>query len=423
MKIDGFYRSKIFGALLVCFLSAAAAGAVFSQSGRPAASPDPETPLTAEIVKTPAPCEKGLPDQIYISPRSITAFFGELNRLGGCGYRLEKAGKLPLEREAASALAMIVFGVVKLEAGNKYEYRGVEAFGDWQTASRIGDLAKEGFYFRKNLLFQAGACNEGSGGGADDSTSVLVDILGLGRISRGSIFIVERKNGIRKNIEYLAVKGAAGDSQKDVAENQKLFEAAVAKGFRPVAINYMGIFVQDFAVLMEKDPEIKAAGEYRLLRHIYGISKKFAELGQEGYEPILVGVNFAVLQRKNSDPTGVFYQTTDEFDTTVKKLPSWRGAHYQVTGLADYHVGCDPYEGKLFFALPLNEAAGGYEYKILAMTNVKERLKKKEKTAAFTDSPTAEALNEFQKILQEGYTVKDIFFAGEVTFYFERAKK
>ncbi len=397
--------------------------AALSQSGRPVASPSPEIPAPADAVKTTLPCEKGLPEHIYISPRNITAFMGELNRLGACGYTLEKAGKLPLEREAASALAMIVFGVVKLDSGNKYEYLGIEAFGDWQTASRIGDLAKEGFYFRKNLLFQAGACNEGSGGGPDSPASVLGGLLGLGQISRGSIFIVERKNGIRKKLEYMTVKGAEGDSQKDVAENQKLFEAAVAKGFRPVAINYMGIFVQDFTVLMEKDPEIRVEGEYRLLRHIYGISKRMTQLAQEGYEPVIIGVNFAVLHRKNDKPLGVSYQTNDEFGAVVKKLPSWTGARYQATGIADYHVGCDPYEGKLFFALPPNEGAPGYEHRILVMTNVEERLKKKDKMASFTDPPRVEALNEFQKLLQEGYTIKDIFFAKEVTVFFERIKK
>lgn len=418
MKIRTCYRSKNFAALLICLLSALGA---FSQSGRPVVSPAPEIPAPAEAAKTFPPCEKGPPDHIYISPRNITAFMGELNRLGACGYTLEKAGKLPLEREATSALAMIVFGVVKLDSGNKYEYLGVEAFGDWQTASRINDLAKEGFYFRRNLLFQAGACNEGWGSGPDAPVSA-VDILGLGKISKGSIFIVERKNGIRKKLEYITVNGAVGDGQKDVAENQKLLEAAVAKGFRPVAINYMGVFVQDFTVLMEKDPEMKVEGEYRLLRHIYGISKRMTQLAQEGYEPVIIGVNFAVLHRKNDKPLGVSYQTTDEFGAIVKKLPSWPGARYQATGIADYHVGCDPYEGKLFFALPSNESARGYDHKILVMTNVEERLKKKDKTAAFTDSPRVEVLNEFQKLLQEGYTIKNIFFAKEVTVFFERAK-
>jgi hypothetical protein len=112
---------------------------------------------------------------------------------------------------------------------------------------------------------------------------------------------------------------------------------------------------------------------------------------------------------------------TDSPSQLAKKIPVWNGAYYQVKGVADNSSACDPYEGKLFFAVPLSSPAKKYDYKFLQMTNVTERLiKKKEKNATFSDLPTEEKMREFQKFISEGYEVRELFYFGEIFVLFER---
>lgn len=393
---------------------------VDAQSGRiiEPPKPTPEILITTESSKVYPPCDKGLEKTLYLSPRKINEFVDELNRLGNCGYRMEKVSKLPLGPEHAP-LEMNVFGVVKLDAGNRYEYNWFGASSHGQLQTNANKQAALGFYHRQNLMFIAGRCSSAVEKDRTENQDNPVSVLSSYKLGfNGSMYIFERKNGIVKKREYRVLNGNDNDGDKTLPQNQKNLNDFVARGFRPVGYFYLGYF-DVFAILVEKDDDVKPEGDYLIKRQYLGVSKAFTKLAQEGYQPILLGTGFAVLHRKTSAPIQVSYKTDYPYQL-IKKLSVWKGAYFQVNGTAG-NQQCDPFDGELFFAVPLNAAAPKYDYKFLQMTDVVERItKKKEKNASFSDLPTREKLQEFQTLVSEGYEVREIFYFGELFILFER---
>ena len=421
MRLENVYCHRIFG-VIFCLIASCAIG--FSQSGRTIVTPTPTPEVktsNTETAKNNTPCEEGLEEVLYIPPKKHNEFVEELNRLGNCGYRLEKAARIPFGLEATGGQELLVFGVVKLDSGNKYEY-------NWFVASRPGEIvtlankqAKEGFYFHKQMLFIYDSGYR-RGGESSDGLGDLARIL-LSSGSSGSVFIFERKNGVIKKNEYRVLDGAVDRGKEALARNQKNLNEHIAQGFRPVGVFYLGTF-DSFAVIMEKDPEIKPEGEYLLFRHDYFMSKNLTKRSQEGYKPLFIGFRFAVLHRMSNQSLMVSYDSAEDYNELTKKLPKLieKGADYQATGIANYscYDYCDPYEAKPFFAIPLARQTKKSDIKILEMTNVYERTKKKEKGVSYLESPTQEKIEEFQTLLKGGYIIRDLFFARELIILFER---
>jgi Bacterial tandem repeat domain 1 len=425
---------RISNFIAVCLWTLILSQLIFAQSGRviptssPAPTPKAEDSVFTEIKKESPPCDANAAQIVYLPHQKINDFVKELNRLGQCGYYLDKIAKMPLGTES-TVLGLFVFGVVKLDVPNKYEYNWFAGRtpGEVQTIANM--QAEKGFYFRDKMMFISGRCSESTQKRKKENEDLgaLGDLANLGLGTSGSVFIFERKNGVIKKNEYRVIDGATESGNKALAQNQQKLDELVTKGFRPVDVFYLGVF-DLFSVIMEKDENIKPEGEYRLLRNSYGINKKFSELSSEGFKPIAVGFYFAVLQRKTNDSLNLTFDSAENYNEVVKKLVKWneQGAKYQTTGVADYDVGCDPFEGKLFFAVTTKKQTAGFaksEYKILEMSDFNERsFKKKDKNASMTDPPTANILQEFQKLLKEGFDVKDLFWLyNEPFILFERA--
>jgi hypothetical protein len=419
MGSKNFHLNNNWGAILVLIASSAVC---FAQSGRPVPTPTPapapkvET-ANPETAKDYPPCQEGLEDVIYIPPKAINEFVDEINRLGNCGYRLEKAARLPFGYEPEADL--LAFGVVKLDPGSRYEYLGFVANSAGRIVTLANQLAARGFYFRKQMMFiRYGGYSRSGDDPLKDLAGMMKDIAGS-----GSVFIFERKNGVIKKNEYRVIDGWVETNKKSFARNQENLNDYVARGFRPVGVYYLGMF-SAFAVIMEKDPEIKPAGEYLLYNKAYFMSKNFTKLGQQGYQPHLIGFYFALLHRTSNQPLNVKYDSAGEHDELIKKLPKLmeKGAEYSLTAIANYscYEYCDPYEGKPFFAMPIAGPARKSDLKVLEMTNVWERRKKKETNASFREAPTPEKSAAFHKLLNEGYLIRDVFFARELIVLFER---
>lgn len=397
--------------IFCCLLFFAFSHLAFAQAGRKVPTPTPEVSVSNQAVKEEPPCEKGLEEVIYIAPTRIRNFIEELNRLGRCGYRLEKADKLSLGAESTYD-DLYVFAVVKLDevGANKYEYEWFVANSPGEIVTQADTRGENGFYFRKNMMFVAGRCGGAASRERSDNETLgaLGDLMNLSLGSNGSVFIFERKNGVVKKREYRVLRGADKRGEKALAENQKTLDEYVAKGFRPVGIYYLGSF-DSFAILAEKDDAIKPEGEYRILRYSYNATKLFTKLGAEGYQPVMVGWYFAVLQRKSGESTRISYESADKFSGIVKNLPEWSGAQYRLKGLGIYNSDCDLSENKLFFAVPTDAKAKRFEQKFLRMTNVAERPQTTDRYDALREPVAAEKLQEFQRLLQEGYVVRDVF--------------
>ncbi len=409
----------VFGLVALCAIG-------FAQSGRtivtPTPTPSPEVKTSnTEITRNYPACEKGLAEVLYLPPKKQDEFVDELNRLGNCGYRLEKTARIPFGLEPKGRQELWIFGVVRLDSENKYEY-------NWFVASRPGEIvtiankqAEQGFYFRKQMLFiydSGYRRGEESSGGLGDLARIY-----LSSGASGSVFVFERKNGVIKKNEYRVLDGATDRSRESLARNQEILNEHIAKGFRPVGVFYLGMFDR-FAVIMEKDPEKKPDGEYLLFKQTYFMSKNLTKRSKEGYKPLFIGFRFALLYRMSNQPLIVSYDSAEDHGELTKKLPKLieKGAEYQTTGIANYscYDYCDPYEGKPFFAIPLTSQTKKSDIKILEMTNVYERTKKKEKDVSYVESPSQEKLEAFQTHLKDGYKIRDVFYSRELMVLFER---
>jgi hypothetical protein len=423
MRLENSYCHKIFG-VICCLIALCAVG--FAQSGRtvvtPTPTPTPEVKTSnTETAKNNTPCEKRLEEVLYVPPKKPNEFVEELNRLGKCGYRLEKAARIPFGIEPTGRQEIFVSGVVKFDSEDIYEY-------NWFVASRPGEIvtiannqAEQGFYFGKQMLFiydSGYRRGEESSGGLGDLSRII-----LSSGYSGSVFIFERKNRVIKKNEYRVLDGVTDRSKESLARNQETLNEHIARGYRPVGVFYLGMWDQ-FAVIMEKDAEIKPEGEYLLFKQTYFMSKNLTKRSKEGYKPLFIGFRFALLHRMNNQPLMVSYDSAEAFGDLAKKLPKLieKGADYQTTGIANYscYDYCDPFEGKPFFAIPTASKNKKSDIRILEMTNVYERTKKKEKDASYLESPTQEKLVALQTLLKEGYIIRDIFFSKEVTVLFER---
>lgn len=434
MKLENGYYIRSLG-IIFCHLVIFVIG--FPQSGRTVVMPPPEVAVaTTEISKNGVPCEKGLEEVLYIPVKNIGNFIEELNRFGNCGYRLEKATKLSLAGdETFNDLG--VAGIIKLNPGNKYEYDWFESFSPGETITRINYRTEKGFYFRRNFLFTQGKCSTKiQEEKKDQDNSGIPDAVGefirRGHQSSGTVFILERKNGIIKKNEYRVLDGAIGDSKTSIERNQQTLDDAVRKGFRPVGINFLGN-EYDYSILVEKDSEIQPEGEYLILREVYGLNKKLSQLSQAGYKPLFIAQSFAILHRINNKPIQVSYEILDgSYASIPKKLAKWSeiGANYQISAVNGFGFGsqgfCDTSESTDYFAIPLKLPISNkkYDYKFLEMTNIMESMKNKLplRTLSFRNPPTEEAVQKFYQLLREGYSIRDLSFGNDIMILFERPK-
>jgi len=379
------------GGLKILFVSTIFSLASFAQSARPVPSPTPtpEGSTTEVITTTPPACNNKLDRTIYLSPRKADVFVDELNRLGSCGYRLlavDMCGRKHL------------FGVVEHDPGNKYEYRLFAAGSGGRAVTLANKIGEEGFYFRKYMMYLSDPGSEPEE--TRNTAGIWFDFP-----QSGSLYVFERKNNVLRKREYRMLDGADKRGEKALALNQKILDEKVAAGFRPVGIYYTGMF-DVHQILVEKDDEIKPQGDYLILRYSYNVTKIFTRLAQQGYEPMAVGYYFAVLHRTNREPIPLRYESFDNFN----KPPTVVGSRYAIKGIDPYAREYDEMiENKLFYSSSLDNNPKKYEQKILTMSDFWERrFKKKDKTASLTDPPTPEMLAELQKLLSEGYVVRDV---------------
>lgn len=392
----------------------------YAQSGRIIENPAQEITVLDQLAEKYPTCERGLEAVIYIAPVKVEKFVEKINNLGNCGYRLEAVNKLCVCGRATGNVEF--YGVVKLDAENKFEYQWFAGQSEGEVETKANELAKEGFYFRKSMMFFRYRDYTDSEK-EEREKSVVVD-LGLDNFpGSGAMYFFERKNGVKTKKEYQMIRGSDARSDKALARNIVELNKIAAEGFRPVGIFYGGAFTV-FRVLMEKNPDVKSEGEYTMVRYNFNSSKLFTKLAQQGYRLMFVGSYFAILHRTRDEALPIRYESTDNFNGMIKKLPQLNGARYEARGIDIYHVDYDFSEVKPFFAVPTGNDSTRYEYKFLDMTNFNERyFKQKDKSANLNDPPTKEMLAEFQKLVNEGYTIRDVYSVGEITVIFEREIK
>jgi hypothetical protein len=337
-----------------------------------------------------------------ITSTGIENFVKDLNDNGNLGYRLEKSlnfgGEGPTQSYAA---------IVRLDAPNKYEYDWMSSPDKKLLEGRLNFQAKKGFNFVN--AYALTNCSSGSEEQANQSTTETLIL----RLQKGDAFLLERKHGATEQTREYKVfiaKVRLGDSAEKTI--QAGLDAAGPQGFRPVKILFTRQGLLDFSVsvLAEKGMTNSQPIESRFLKKTSGLPKDMNALAAQGFRFITgrrIGmIGLALMQKRAGDAaTYNFIETkkyAKEFDKTIAQSNS-----YQALMLGDLTCGSsEPENERLVFTQ--NSGSEKREYKI--------------KTIAFNKNGAVdpESLNEFQRLLGDGYQVKDLFYAGGLNLIFEK---
>lgn len=368
------------------------------------------------------PCETKQADFLYVYSERVNTFIEKLNYLGQCGYRLEKLTKFSLG-DSETPADLDLFAVVKLDVGNKYEYESFVAADSGELAAELNHSAKRGFYFRKNVLFVKDRCgNHDLEQRRNTETSMPIGIESHSRelsATKGSVFFVERKNAFIKNIEYRVINPFIGWGKADAKDVNAALSEYAAQGFHPVAINYLGQLSQ-YAVVLEKNKDVNSEMEYRIIREEFGYLKRINQLGKEGFQPFLAGINFAVLRRKKAETASFLFDFSASYDGIKKRLAKTakKAGKYFFKGFSDF--GCaEPADDNLFFGSPSPDDGKRFEYKMLSMVSVWN----KPKNSPIVMHPSPEKLAAFDELLSKGFAIRELFYTGEIVVLFEKEIK
>jgi len=339
-----------------------------------------------------------------ITASGIEDFVSNLNDNGKLGYRLDKSlnygGEGPTQSYAA---------VLRLDSPNTYEYDWLSSPDKRLLEDRLNTQAKQGLN-----LANVYALTYCSSGPSDEPANPNSPKSLIFRLNKGDAFLVERRNGETEQTREYKVfinKVRLGDSaEKNI---QASIDTAAQHGFRPVKILFARQGLLDFSVsvVVEKNlrDDSSSKTEYRFLKKTSGLPKDINELAAQGFRFITgrrVGlVGLALLEKRATDATTYTLieekKYAKEFDKTVAL-----GNSYQAVMTGDLSCGStEPENERLVFAQ--NAPNEKHEYKI--------------KTISFKNgSADSESLNDFQKLLADGYQVKDLFYAGGFNVIFEK---
>lgn len=338
-----------------------------------------------------------------ITSTGIENFIRDLNEHGKSGYRIENSlnfgGEGPTQSYAA---------VLRLDAPNAYEYDWMSSPDKKLLEDRLNFQAKKGFNFVN--AYAITAC---SGGPSEEQSNPAASLIF--RLHKGDAFLLERKNGdAAKSKEYkvFIAKVRLGDSaEKNI---QSALDAAAPEGFRPVKILFARQGLLDFSVsvLAEKNLTNNEASktEYRFLKKSSGLPKDMNALAAQGFRFITgrrIGmIGMVLMEKRASDATTYTFverkKYAKEFDKTIAL-----GNSYQAVMMGDLTCGSSETENeRLLFAQSSTSEKREYKIKTISLTQ--------------TGSADPVSLSEFQKLVSDGYQIKDLFYSSGLNVIFEK---
>lgn len=377
-----------------------------------------------------------LPVYRYVFEEDVVSFIKEINELGKCGYRLDKMTKFPLDY-GKTFFGTKIAAIVKLDAPNKYEYDWFEGFTPGEITTRLNYRAKKGFRLLDSLASVEEACGRPpnlTGSTGDEFEKMIDTARETLYITVGSLFFLERKNdAVVELADNRVVIGRWGWGKSVTKELQQNLETTAGFGFSPINMGFASVGNKYAAFLvMTKDnavseQSVKNNPTYKVLKSEYGFEKKVNRLAQEGFKILFYDTygayGFVTMTKAEQPSDPVSYHWVDVIDDDwqdeISNL-SKQGAVYKSLGVTVTNLYCTPFEGKLMFEKPLTDNGKRYEYKLLKMSERTHHIGRKQTPRRLT--PTKEELQEFDKLVKDGYVISDVFYEEGITVLFEREK-
>lgn len=399
MKAVRFF--SFFSILMSVSLSALPA-LIFAQSGKKIDQPAP----VVEAVPQKA-SDEAKPVTQLVMANDFSRYIEELNKLGRLNYRVEKAFNYGGDAADSQKFA----AVMRLDEST-YEY-------DWLTSpnknfieSRLNAKAAQGF--NAVQILPLSSCIDGI---TIESDRIAVPVASdaLLRLTKGDVFLLERRNGkTAKTKEYKVIIGKIGIGKSPTTEIQTALDNVPA-GFQPFKILFDKSGTFDFAVsvLLEKDlrDENTEKVQYRFVKDVNGFEKEINTLASDGFQLIAgrrIGlVKFALLAKVLGDAVSYILLDADKYEKEMAKKVTPANI-YKGMFLGD--TSCDEPEtkgGKLVFARTA-DTNKKFDYKFLRLSG---------KNLYPTDGDSVAALN---KLLAQNYRVRDIFYADGAALILEK---
>lgn len=264
--------------------------------------------------------------------------------------------------------------------------------------SRLNYKTEKGFY--PVQAFGITACGDKS---FDSDKDVSIIDSPLLRLNKGDIFLLERKNGVaEKTKDYKVLIGKIGIGKNSSKELQTALDN-VSKQYRPFKILFNKGGFADFSVsiLLEDDleREVSRKTDYKFVKEVNGFEKEINSLAADGYRFLSgrrIGLIKYALMAKNSDEA-IEYKFADQ-DKYEKEIAKIIKPNDTYQGIFTGDSECDSNKtigGKLVFEQSQN---GAKDYKYIRLRGGK------------SDETNAE----INKLLNENYEVKGIFFSNGV---------
>lgn len=235
-------------------------------------------------------------------------------------------------------------------------------------------------------------------------------------------FLVEKESEIKKPIEQILVNTFPGWGAKPSAELEKQIDEKLAEGFYPTKI------FSKFEILLEKakDKEelLSDKPDVKIVRSSWGrgnLDKKVNELAKQGYRLAMTNNGIAVMYRNKETaqtPVSYIWVKADKknFEKNLAKLRE-KGAIYRTAYPNEKGT-----ENTLIFEQKLKDDGKRSEFKVLKFEfDSKENMEEKKVYIDLTPS-SKEAVKTLNKLTREGFEVRDLFYADEVSVILERER-
>ena len=330
---------------------------------------------------------------------SRLSFLEELNRVGADGYKFVAADH------------NYFAGLVKLDEG-QYEYRHFETASNYLYAkSGFKDnhesLVRQGFRFVQHSML-LGYCDT-------PENSFLEEC------NYQDLFLYEKEKNEKPPLPYSMFGSIGGWKKSPELEMGREIGEKMADGYLPIAaFSAFEILLQKTSesdALLADLPEIKMVRWLLWRKHLIS---KVNELAQEGYRLGVSTNGIVIMYRHRTDTVPVSYvwlQTNKKnFEKELAKLEA-QGAINRATYPSDYGD-----KETLIFEVPQNTSAKKHEYKVLRFNfEIKQN---SDRTLSRKLTPESEeTLKTLNKLAQDGFIARDVFFSDKTSVLLERESK
>lgn len=397
-------------------------------------SPTEPSVENSDLVETTKPansCEENLGDVVLFHRNTIKEFIDKANSYGNCGYRVGKFYKRQFSNED-TALQMLFDGYFIKEENNKYDYSWFIARHPGEAQTFSNNLAEKGFYLNKTLSFIERRCSEEVRKTKRRNDEDGMSVLNFGFGKMGAFFLFERKIGFPKKVEYRVLDG--NTTTASLEENQRKFNDFIANGFLPVDLWWTG-FAEYHFVVVERDESIIPTGDYIFLKKAMRIQKELDNFAKDGYNLLLMGYGFAILNRKKKEPLGIEYKKISDGKNLRKNFNEVAGLGFNdvIRAISDKYFGCDADDSEWFFTTPTKKSKNKLpktDIKLLSLLDdTKEYLKVnglKDNESSFTEEHRKKVENSFNekvyKLIESGYEIREIGYLNDFTILLEPKK-